>query len=172
MNIAMTVVLIVVFALMLIMPYFTQKKKNKEYMDMLSSIKVGDLVKTAGGIIGKVNKITDKGEVKTFVLETGSKTQKSYLEMDMTMIYCVLNKTTKSVDSEANADEIAEIADVQETETEIPTNEEAQTAEETKAEEIKAEEAENKPAKKTTTRKTSAKTSTRTSAKTTKTTKK
>lgn len=172
MNIAMTVVLIVVFALMLIMPYFTQKKKNKEYMDMLSSIKVGDLVKTAGGIIGKVNKITDKGEVKTFVLETGSKTQKSYLEMDMTMIYCVLNKTTKPADGEEKTEENAETADKQEAEAEISANAEAQTAEETKSEEAKTEETENKPAKKTTARRTSTKTSTRTSAKTSKSTKK
>jgi len=168
MNIAMTVVLIVVFALMLIMPYFTQKKKNKEYMDMLSSIKVGDLVKTAGGIIGKVNKITDKGEVKTFVLETGSKTQKSYLEMDMTMIYCVLNKTTKTVDDEAKAED----ANMQETEVEISNVEEIKPVEENTAEAVKAEVTENEPAKKTTARKTSAKTSTRTSAKTNKTTKK
>jgi len=116
MNITITIVLIVVFVLMLVMPYFTQKKRNQEYMNMLSNIKVGDMVKTAGGIIGKVNKITDKGEVKTIVLETGSKSQKSYLEMDMTMIYCVLNKTTAKPETEeaqkeevveANAEEVA-----------------------------------------------------------------
>lgn len=100
MNTATIIVLIVVLVLMLVMPYFTQKKRNKEYMDMLSGIKVGDLVKTAGGIIGKINKITDKGEVRTVVIETGSKTQKSYLEMDITMIYCVLNKTTKTENAE------------------------------------------------------------------------
>ena len=166
MNITMTIVLIVVFALMLIMPYFTQKKKNKEYMDMLSNIKVGDLVKTAGGIIGKVNKITDKGEVKTFVLETGSKIQKSYLEMDMTMIYCVLNKTTKSAVEESKTEEskTEEEADVKE-----ETKPEAEPVVETKA---SAEETETKPAKKTTTKKSTKKTTTKSGSKTPKSDKK
>ena len=52
------VILAVMVVAMLILPYFTNKKRNQQYMDMISSIKVGDLVKTAGGIIGKINKIT------------------------------------------------------------------------------------------------------------------
>lgn len=157
MNIATTVVLIVVLALMLIMPYFTQKKRNKEYMDMLSGIKVGDLVKTAGGIIGKVNKITDKGEIRTVVIETGSKSQKSYLEMDMTMIYCVLNKTTKTEGAEKVAEE------------KVEANE--PIAEEVKAEEVKTENEEpkaedTKPAKKPATKKITSKTTKKTTSKT------
>ena len=92
-SVAFSVGIIVVLLLMLIFPYFTQRKKNKEYVDMLNSIKVGDLVKTAGGIIGKITKITDKGDIKTVILETGSKTEKSYMEFDMSMIYCVLKST-------------------------------------------------------------------------------
>lgn len=92
-NVVFSVIIIVALLGMLIFPYFTQRKKNKEYVDMLNSIKVGDLVKTAGGIIGKVNKITDKGDIKTVILETGSKTEKSYMEFDMSMIYCVLKST-------------------------------------------------------------------------------
>ena len=159
MNITMTVVLIVVFALMLIMPYFTQKKRNKEYMDMLSNIKVGDHVKTAGGIIGKVNKISDKGEVRTFVLETGSKDKKSYLEMDMTMIYCVLNKSTKPAEDQNQQAE--EITEKENQEIEENTSEAAERLEKTENE---AE----KPAK--TTKNSTKKTSTKTTAK--KTTKK
>jgi len=110
-NVVFSVIIIVALLGMLIFPYFTQRKNNKEYVDMLNSIKVGDLVKTAGGIIGKINKITDKGDIKTVILETGSKTEKSYMEFDMSMIYCVL-KSTKA----------------------------AETAEETPVEEVKAEE--------------------------------
>ena len=44
-TIIIYVVLIIALVAMLIMPYFTQKKKNKEYMDMIESMKVGDLVK-------------------------------------------------------------------------------------------------------------------------------
>ena len=75
-SVAVYIILAVMVVAMLIMPYFTNKKRNQQYMDMISSIKVGDLVKTAGGIIGKVTKITDKGEIKTIILETGSKSDK------------------------------------------------------------------------------------------------
>ena len=100
-------VLIVVLLAMLIMPYFTQKKKNQEFIKMLDAMKVGDLVKTAGGIIGKITKITDKGDIKTVILETGSKTEKSYMEFDMSMIYCVL-KSTKTEEVVETKEEVKE----------------------------------------------------------------
>ena len=144
-SIIVYVILIVALVAMLIMPYFTQRKKNKEYVDMLNSIKVGDLVKTAGGIIGKITKITDKGDIKTVILETGSKTEKSYMEFDMSMIYCVL-KSTKATEEtekveEAKTEEVAE-----------PVVEEPKTEEVEK--EVKAEE---KPAPKKRTTKTTSK---------------
>ena len=106
-SIVVYVILIVALLAMLIMPYFTQKKKNQEFMKMLDDMKVGDLVKTAGGIIGRITKISDKGDIKTVILETGSKSEKSYMEFDMSMIYCVLKSTkveNKSEDSDKDAD--------------------------------------------------------------------
>lgn len=144
-NVLFSVIIIVALLGMLIFPYFTQRKKNKEYVDMLNSIKVGDLVKTAGGIIGKITKITEKGEIKTVILETGSKTEKSYMEFDMSMIYCVM-KSTK---------------------VEEPKEETVETpVEEVKAEEVKEEKAE-EPKKKAPAKKTTSKKST-TAKKTTK----
>ena len=107
-SIAIYVVLIVVMLALLIMPYFTQKKKSQEFAKMLEAMKVGDLVKTAGGIIGRITKITDKGDIKTVILETGSKTEKSYMEFDMAMIYCVL-KSTKAEEEkvEEKTEEVA-----------------------------------------------------------------
>ncbi len=137
-SIIVYVVLIVALVAMLIMPYFTQRKKNKEFLNMLESMKVGDLVKTAGGIIGKITKITDKGDIKTVILETGSKTEKSYMEFDMAMIYCVL-KSTKVEAKEETVEESKVPAE------EVVVNEE--TTVETKVE---------KP-KKTTTKKSTAK---------------
>lgn len=87
------VILAVMVVLMLVLPYFTNKKRNQQYMDMISNIKVGDLVKTAGGIIGRVTKMTDKGEIKTIILETGSKSDKSTMEFDINSVYCVLQST-------------------------------------------------------------------------------
>ncbi len=152
-NVAFSVILIVALLGMLIFPYFTQRKKNKEYVDMLNGIKVGDLVKTAGGIIGKITKITDKGEIRTVILETGSKTEKSYMEFDMSMIYCVL-KSTKV--EEPKAEEVKEEA------AEEPKAEEVKNVEEPILPEVKAE----KPAaKKTTAKKTTKTTAKKTTSK-------
>ena len=143
-TIVYTVIILVVLVAMLILPMFTQRRKNREYAEMLSSIKVGDLVKTAGGIIGRITKISDKGDIKTVILETGSKTEKSYMEFDMSMIYCVM-KSTK-VENAEEPDELAE--------DETPAVEEVKSeveAVEPKKEEVK------KAAKKTTAKKTTSK---------------
>lgn len=104
-SIVIYIVLIVALVAMLILPYFSQRKKNQEYMKMLEAIKVGDLVKTAGGIIGRVTKISDKGEIKTVILETGSKSEKSFMEFDMSMIYCVLKSSkAEKVEEEKTAE--------------------------------------------------------------------
>ncbi len=150
-TIIIYVVLIVALVAMLIMPYFTQRKKNKEFMSMLDAMKVGDLVKTAGGIIGKITKITDKGDIKTVILETGSKTEKSYMEFDMTMIYCVL-KSTKAVE-EKTEEKVEE--KVEEVKADAKVEEKVEATE--KAPAKKAPAKKTTTAKKTTAKKTTAK---------------
>ena len=149
-SIIVYVILIVALVAMLIMPYFSQKKKNQEYMRMMESMRVGDLVKTAGGIIGKIKKISDKGDIKTVILETGSKTEKSYMEFDITMIYCVLKSTKVAEDNDKT--------ETEEVEAKAEVVEEKPEEVETKAEIV--EEKIEKPAtkKKTTAKKTTAKT--------------
>lgn len=143
-SIVVYVILIVALVAMLIMPYFTQKKKNQEFMKMLDSMKVGDLVKTAGGIIGKITKISDKGDIKTVILETGSKSEKSYMEFDMSMIYCVLKSTKVEAKDDESSDK----------EVEVETKAE-ETVEALPVEEKVEEKAKKAPAKKTTAKKTS-----------------
>ena len=150
-SIVLYIVLIVALVAMLIMPYFSQKKKNQEYMKMLESMRVGDLVKTAGGIIGKITKITDKGDIKTVILETGSKTEKSYMEFDMSMIYCVL-KSTK-----AAAEDSDKTAKVETTEANEKPEAETEKVENEKVEETKVEEKPKTAEKKTTAKKTTKK---------------
>lgn len=155
--------LIVALIAMLIMPYFTQKKKNQEYMKMLENIHVGDLVKTAGGIIGKVNKITDKGDIKTVVLETGSKSEKSYMELDMSMIYCVLKSTkAPAVEGDKKEDTETKVAEEEKTAIEEKSDEKQELKTEEKSEEKTVEKAEEKseskkPAKKVAAKKTTKK---------------
>ena len=155
-SIVVYVVLIVALIFILVMPFFTQRKKNKQYAEMLNSIRVGDLVKTVGGVIGKVTKIIDKGEIKTVILETGSKSEKSYLEFDITTIYCVL-KSSKAPEEET------ETAEETKSEAALDAKEPAETAPEIAPEvkettpeaketapEEKQEKAEPKPRKKKT----------------------
>ena len=51
------------FLLLFVLLYFLmirpQQKKQKEQRDMLSALAVGDEVITAGGIVGKITKVTD-----------------------------------------------------------------------------------------------------------------
>ena len=145
-NVAVYVILIVMVLAMLILPYFTNKKRNQQYMDMISSIKVGDLVKTAGGLIGKVTKITDKGEIKTIILETGSKSEKSYMEFDISSVYCVL-KSTKVEKEEAVEEKTSENEEVA---AEEPPVQEAEVKEEPKKEEKPKKKASSSKTKKST----------------------
>ncbi len=145
-------ILILVLVAMLVLPYFTQKKKSQEFAQMLESMKVGDLVKTAGGIIGKITKITDKGDIKTVILETGSKTEKSYMEFDMAMIYCVL-KSTKA--NEETVEEKVETVEAVEVVEEPKTEEVVEKTVEEKKPAAKKATAKKTTAKKTTTKKSS-----------------
>lgn len=148
-SIIIYVVLIVALVAMLIMPYFTQKKKNQEFLKMIDSMKVGDLVKTAGGIIGRITKITDKGDIKTVILETGSKSEKSYMEFDMSMIYCVLKSTKVESKAEEDSDKAVE--------SETKTEEVVAEPETPAVDVVEEKQVEEKPAKKTAAKKTTTK---------------
>lgn len=60
MNMLLILVLVALFYVLMIMP---QQKRFKEHRAMLDSLKKGDKVLTAGGLIGKVDKIKDDNEV-------------------------------------------------------------------------------------------------------------
>jgi preprotein translocase YajC subunit len=61
------------------------KKKQKQAQEMVNQLKIGDRVKTIGGICGFVAEINDAEN--TFVLETGTETNKSYVKFDKGAIY-------------------------------------------------------------------------------------
>ena len=87
------VILIVLVVIMLVVPSITNRKRMKEYNQMLDQLRVGDEVRTIGGIIGRVTKVNTKGEIKTFTLETGAKGSKTTMEFDMAAIGTVLKST-------------------------------------------------------------------------------
>lgn len=84
-SIIIMVALIVVFIGFFIWQSISNKKKQKEAQDKVNALKVGDRVKTIGGICGFVAEIND--DENTFVLETGMADKKSYVKFDKGAIY-------------------------------------------------------------------------------------
>jgi len=77
---------VAVFYFLLIRP---QQKQQKQVREMLANIKVGDRIKTIGGIYGRITKIKDD----ILTIEVGS--QKSELVIDRSAV-----STVESVDAE------------------------------------------------------------------------
>ena len=64
-TIIMLLVMVAIFYFMLIRP---ENKRKKEAEQMRSSLQVGDMITTIGGIVGKVVSVKDE----KFVIETGA----------------------------------------------------------------------------------------------------
>ena len=85
-SIIMMIVLIVAIIGLFIWQSISGKKKQKEAQAMVNSLKIGDKVKTIGGICGYVVEINN--DENTFVLETGTaKGEKSFVKFDKGAIY-------------------------------------------------------------------------------------
>ena len=83
---------------------YSNKKKQKEAINVIKALKVGDRVKTIGGICGFVAEINDAEN--TFVLETGSDSNKSFVKFDKGAIY----QTAPANGSAAVKEEAKEVA--------------------------------------------------------------
>lgn len=60
-NLLLILILVVLFYVLLIMP---QQKRFKKHREMLDKLKKGDRVVTAGGLVGKVDKLVpEKNEI-------------------------------------------------------------------------------------------------------------
>ena len=84
-SIIIFIVLLVAIVGLFIWNSIQNKKKQKEAQNMVDSLKVGDRVKTIGGICGFVAEINNAEN--TFVLETGTNDKKSYVKFDKGAIY-------------------------------------------------------------------------------------
>ena len=106
-NIILLVVVGLLMVAIIVLPYFTNKKRKKEVDEMHNALAVGDTIKTVGGIVGKIIAIDLSNPVeKTFVLETGNDGNKSTLVFDINAIYQVMAKgaQAKMAAAKANAD--------------------------------------------------------------------
>lgn len=61
--------LILIFAIMYFLLIRPQQKKVKEHQAMVDAIRRGDQVVTAGGLIGKVTKVKEDGEIEVEIAE-------------------------------------------------------------------------------------------------------
>ena len=101
-SIAIMGVLIVAIIGLFIWQTISGKKKQKQAQEMVNTLKIGDRVKTIGGICGFVAQINDAEN--TFVLETGLEENKSYIKFDNGAIY-----QTAPAQGSANAAPVEEV---------------------------------------------------------------
>lgn len=148
-------ILLGLVVLMLVLPTITNRKRMKEYDQMVNALHVGDTVRTVGGVIGRITKISEKDGVKTFILETGAKNNKTTMEFDIGSVGTVLKSTAKPEEKaqkeekkeEPKAEEVKAGEKADET-LEAPESPEAPEAEEAKNAEKVEEAKPEKPAKK------------------------
>ncbi len=143
------VVLLVLVVLMLVLPTITNRKRMKEYDQMVNQLHVGDTIRTVGGVIGRITKISDKDGVKTFILETGAKNNKTTMEFDIGSVGTVLKSTAKTeekVEETKNAEE--KKAEEQKAEQPEEVSEPVENAETAEAKDAEKVEEAAKPAKK------------------------
>ena len=79
--------LILIFAIMYFLLIRPQQKKLKEHQAMVEALRRGDEVITAGGLVGKVTKVRDNGEVDVEVAKGVN------VRVIKSTITTVLNKT-------------------------------------------------------------------------------
>ncbi len=135
-------ILIVLILVMLIVPSITQRKRTKEYTNMIDNVGVGDTVRTVGGVIGRIVKINEKDGFKTIILETGARESKTTMEFDIASIGVVLKSTKQAAEqtkTEEPAPATAESAEKAETtEGTTATNLEAAVPDKTKTDSKKS----------------------------------
>lgn len=96
-SLIIMIVLIVAIIGLFVWQTISGKKKQKEAQEMVNALKKGDKVKTIGGICGYVVEINDAEN--TFVLETGTDKEKSYVKFDKGAIYQTAPASATPVDA-------------------------------------------------------------------------
>ncbi|NIZ10639.1 preprotein translocase subunit YajC [Pseudooceanicola sp. HF7] len=85
--------LILIFAIMYFLLIRPQQKKMKEHKAMVEAVRRGDQVITQGGLIGKVSKVKEDGEIEVEIAE-GVK-----VRVVKSTLANVLSKTEPAADS-------------------------------------------------------------------------
>ena len=86
-------ILAVFFVLMIVMTIVPQRKRKKEYQDLMSNLSVGDKVMTIGRLIGKIYAIDD--ENKQVTLNVGTDDSQTLIVIDKNAIATVIDSKNK-----------------------------------------------------------------------------
>lgn len=86
-------ILAVFFVLMIVMTIIPQRKRKKEYQDLMSNLSVGDKVMTIGRLIGKIYAIDD--DSKQVTLNVGTDESETLIVIDKNAIATVIDSKNK-----------------------------------------------------------------------------
>lgn len=127
-QIILIVVVVLLVIALIVLPMFTNKKRQKAIQELHNSISVGDTVKTVGGIVGKIVAINEINAVdKEFVLETGLDGSKSTMVFDFNAIYQVMAKSgAKPAVSEAKTVEVTPVEQEEKSAEDKPADKESE----------------------------------------------
>ncbi len=90
-QIIMIVLVVALVLVLVIMPIFTNKKRQNSVNQLHSSLKPGDKIMTIGGIIGTVLAVNQTSPVdKEIVIETGVGEKMTTMVLDIKALYQVL----------------------------------------------------------------------------------
>lgn len=80
-------IILIMIVIMVVMIYLPERKRKKQYNEMVSSMKVGNEVFTTSGIIGKITKI----EESYIIMETGP--DRVRIKLDKRGIHSITGKS-------------------------------------------------------------------------------
>ena len=118
--------LVVIMVIMMFTSSRANKKRQKEAEEKLNGMRVGDRVKTIGGICGIVVEINN--DENTFVLETGKGNTGSFIKFDKVAVYQTSHPDEEKVEEPAKTEESASEV-VEETPAEVVEETSAETTE-------------------------------------------
>lgn len=111
-TIVMVVILVVVLVGMMIVPIFSRRKQKKEVDQMMTGFGPGAVIKTVGGIIGKVISVNEISPVeKQMVIETGVGDNKTTMTFDTAALYQVLEPINRPIENTTHTTEESNTAE-------------------------------------------------------------
>ena len=85
---ALPMIIALVLLAVLVVIYFLRKKKYNDQMEsMQSNLKVGDVIVTYSGIVGKIASIKNDQTGKYLTIQTGEGAQSGYIQIDSRSVY-------------------------------------------------------------------------------------